>query len=128
MAFMEGCASVYLWYPNILRIDQEASFTLAHLLDAATVYDIKLRISGTYSHILTGAGERYNAQHQKSTPSPAPATLPDTRTRPCATSSILSIKPSVLKALSLSASIRHRFDLPRRQKNFKNQSDLLTVL
>lgn len=59
-AFVEGWASTYIGYHDVLRIDQETTFTSSYLIDASTAHGIYLRFSGTEFHKSTGAVERYH--------------------------------------------------------------------
>lgn len=53
LAFSQGFATVYLCYPNVLRLDQEASFTSGPFNDAETSNGIELRFSSTDRRIIS---------------------------------------------------------------------------
>lgn len=59
-AFVECWASLYVGYPRVIRLDQEASFRATVFDDLATANGIELRFSGTESHNSIGPGERYH--------------------------------------------------------------------
>lgn len=60
-AFVECWASIYVGYPRVIRLDQEASFRASVFDDLATANGVELRFSGTESHNSIGPGERYHA-------------------------------------------------------------------
>lgn len=60
LAFIEGWASIYVSYPNIIRLDKEASFTSELFTHAATDRGLHLQFSGTESHNSIGSIKRYH--------------------------------------------------------------------
>lgn len=60
-AFVERWASLYVGYPNVIRLDQEVSFTSELFLDATYAHGITLQFSGTKSHNSIGVVEKYHA-------------------------------------------------------------------
>lgn len=64
-AFVEGWASVYVGYPSVLRLDQEASFCSEFFKDVSLAHGIDLRFSGIKSHHSVGPGERYHAPFRR---------------------------------------------------------------
>lgn len=61
VAFVECWESVYVGYPRVARLDQEASFKTAVLDDLGTANGIELRFSGTESKKPDRPGEVYHA-------------------------------------------------------------------
>lgn len=60
-SFTECWSTVYLGLPNVLRVDQEASFNSAKFMTLAEAHGITLQFSGVESHNALGKGERYHA-------------------------------------------------------------------
>ena len=59
-AFVEGWASVYMGYPNRMRVDQESSIMSKGWEAMASAQGIELKASGVESHNPLGVGERYH--------------------------------------------------------------------
>ena len=60
-AFTECWSTVYLGLPNVLRVDQEASFNSERFTSICDGYGVMLQFSGVESHNSIGKGERYHA-------------------------------------------------------------------
>lgn len=58
-SFVKCLATLYIVYPNIIVLDQEAGFTAKSFRDLATANGIILQFSGAHSHNSIGAGEKY---------------------------------------------------------------------
>lgn len=55
---------MYLGLPNVVRVDQEASFNSDKFMSLAEAHGINLQFSGVESHNALGKGERYHAPLQ----------------------------------------------------------------
>lgn len=58
-ANVEDWTSIYIGYPNIIRLDQGESFRSDFFRTATDTHGNELKFSGTASHNSRGAGERY---------------------------------------------------------------------
>lgn len=58
-ASVEGWASLYLGYPNVIRLDQEDSFCSNFFKDVSVAHGIDLRFSGVEAHNSIGPEEMY---------------------------------------------------------------------
>lgn len=59
--FVEAWASVYVGYPNRMRVDQDGIFTSKFWDQVTSLHGIELQLSGVESHNSIGSGERYHA-------------------------------------------------------------------
>ena len=61
-AFIECWTTVYLGFPNVMIVDQEASFHSDKFMELCDSYGITLQFSGVESHNSIAKGERYHTR------------------------------------------------------------------